>query len=78
MRPFAPDFYGTKAELSIEGPDQLSYVWCHWQHRYLEGGGTLGDAQPLAAHAGPRATKLYDLPGDAMLEICSGILTVTS
>jgi hypothetical protein len=31
---------------------------------YLEAGGTLENAQAVAAHESPRATKLYDRTGD--------------
>jgi site-specific recombinase XerD len=31
---------------------------------YLEAGGTLGNAQAMAAHESPRTTKLYDRTGD--------------
>jgi len=31
---------------------------------YLEAGGTLENAQAMAAHESPRATKLYDRTGD--------------
>jgi integrase len=31
---------------------------------YLDNGGTLEDAQAMAAHESPRATKLYDRPED--------------
>ena len=31
---------------------------------YLENGGTLENAQPMAAHESPRTTKLYDRTGD--------------
>jgi integrase len=31
---------------------------------YLEGGGTLENAQTMAAHESPRTTKLYDRTGD--------------
>ena len=31
---------------------------------YLEAGGTLENAQPMAAHESPRTTKLYDRTGD--------------
>ena len=31
---------------------------------YLEGGGTLENAQAMAAHESPRTTKLYDRTGD--------------
>jgi len=31
---------------------------------YLEAGGTLENAQAMAAHEGPRTTKLYDQTGD--------------
>jgi hypothetical protein len=31
---------------------------------YLEAGGTLEDAQAMAAHESPRTTKLYDRTGD--------------
>jgi hypothetical protein len=30
----------------------------------LEGGGTLENAQTMAAHESPRTTKLYDRTGD--------------
>lgn len=33
---------------------------------YLEAGGTLENAQAMAAHASPRTTKLYDRTGDAI------------
>jgi site-specific recombinase XerD len=33
---------------------------------YLEGGGTLENAQKMAAHSSPRTTKLYDRRGDAI------------
>jgi len=33
---------------------------------YLEGGGTLENAQDMAAHESPRTTKLYDRSGDEM------------
>jgi len=31
---------------------------------YLPGGGSLENAQAMAAHESPRTTKLYDLRGD--------------
>jgi integrase len=31
---------------------------------YLEGGGSLENAQAMAAHESPRTTKLYDRTGD--------------
>jgi integrase len=31
---------------------------------YLEGGGSLENAQAMAAHESPRSTKLYDRTGD--------------
>jgi hypothetical protein len=31
---------------------------------YLEGGGSLENAQAMAAHESPRTTKLYDRRGD--------------
>jgi hypothetical protein len=31
---------------------------------YLEAGGTLENAQAMAAHESPRTTKLYDRTGD--------------
>ena len=34
----------------------------HWA--YLEAGGTLENAQAMAAHESPRTTKLYDRTGD--------------
>ena len=42
---------------------------CHvfrasWMTAYLEAGGTLENAQAMAAHEIPRATKLYDRTGD--------------
>ena len=33
---------------------------------YLKSGGTLENAQAIAAHESPRATKLYDRPQDAI------------
>jgi site-specific recombinase XerD len=33
---------------------------------YLENGGTLENAQAMAAHESPRTTKLYDRSGDAI------------
>jgi hypothetical protein len=36
----------------------------HWDHSYLEAGGTLENAQAMAAHESARATKLYDRTGD--------------
>ena len=33
---------------------------------YLEGGGTLENAQAMAAHESPRTTKLYDRTSDAI------------
>jgi integrase len=33
---------------------------------YLEAGGTLENAQAMAAHESPRTTKLYDRTGDAI------------
>jgi hypothetical protein len=32
---------------------------------YLENGGTIENAQAIAAHESPRTTKLYDRTGDA-------------
>ncbi|HVC59349.1 MAG TPA: tyrosine-type recombinase/integrase [Acetobacteraceae bacterium] len=34
---------------------------------YLEAGGTLENAQAMAAHESPRTTKLYDRTGDAIM-----------
>jgi hypothetical protein len=31
---------------------------------YLENGGTIENAQPIAEHESPRTTKLYDRTGD--------------
>jgi hypothetical protein len=36
----------------------------HGDHSYLEAGGTLENAQAMAAHESARATKLYDRTGD--------------
>ena len=33
---------------------------------YLEAGGTLENAQAMAAHESPRTTKLYDRTGEAI------------
>jgi integrase/recombinase XerD len=33
---------------------------------YLEAGGTLGNAQAIAAHESPRTTKLYDRTADVI------------
>ena len=33
---------------------------------YMEAGGTLENAQAMAAHESPRTTKLYDRTGDAI------------
>jgi len=33
---------------------------------YLEGGGSLENAQAMAAHESPRTTKLYDRASDAI------------
>ena len=33
---------------------------------YLEAGGTLENAQAMAAHESPKTTKLYDRTGDAI------------
>ena len=42
---------------------------------YLEAGGTLENAQAMAAHESPRTTKLYDRTGDEItLESYSRIL----
>jgi hypothetical protein len=42
----------------------LSYVSGNRHNRYLEAGGTLENAQAMAAHESPRTTKLYDRTGD--------------
>jgi integrase/recombinase XerD len=34
--------------------------------RYLENGGTIENAQQIAAHESPRTTKLYDRTSDAI------------
>ena len=34
---------------------------------YLEAGGTLENAQAMAAHESPRTTKLYDRTGDVII-----------
>ena len=36
---------------------------------YLEAGGTLENAQAMAAHESPRTTKLYDRTGDEIERI---------
>jgi integrase len=46
-------------------------IGCHTFHAtgitaYLEAGGTLEDAQAMAAHESPRTTKLYDRTGDTI------------
>jgi hypothetical protein len=38
-------------------------IGCHTS-AYLEAGGTLENAQAMAAHESPRTTKLYDRTGD--------------
>jgi site-specific recombinase XerD len=38
---------------------------------YLEAGGTLENAQAMAAHESPRTTKLYDRTGDESLSMRS-------
>jgi len=41
---------------------------------YLEAGGTLENAQAMAAHKSPRTTKLYDRTGDEItLDESSGL-----
>ena len=52
------------AELGMKGR-----IGCHTFRAtgitaYLEGGGTLENAQAMAAHESPRTTKLYDRTGD--------------
>lgn len=44
----------------------LSYVPCdgHCGLSYLLNGGTIEDAQAIAAHESPRTTKLYDRTAD--------------
>lgn len=38
----------------------------HTLEAYLDAGGTLEQAQRMAAHESPRTTKLYDRTGDAI------------
>ena len=38
---------------------------------YLEDGGTIENAQAIAAHESPRTTKLYDRTGDLRGRVCS-------
>jgi hypothetical protein len=42
----------------------LPHVSRHGITAYLEAGGTLENAQAMAAHESPRTTKLYDRTGD--------------
>jgi site-specific recombinase XerC len=46
------------------GQDRLPYVPCDRNHCLPEAGGTLENAQAMAAHESPRTTKLYDRTGD--------------
>jgi site-specific recombinase XerD len=39
-------------------------IGCHTFRATLEAGGTLENAQAMAAHESPRTTKLYDRTGD--------------
>jgi integrase/recombinase XerD len=53
----------------IKSPPPVSSVSCHTFREtgitaYLEAGGTLENAQAMAAHESPRTTKLYDRTGD--------------
>ena len=45
-------------------PDRLPYVSRHRDHGLSRTGGTLENAQAMAAHESPRTTKLYDRTGD--------------
>ena len=43
---------------------------------YLDNGGTMENAQAIAAHEWPRTTKLYDRPGDEAEKwraVCCGL-----
>ena len=42
----------------------LSYLRATGITAYLENGGTIENAQAIAAHESPRTTKLYDRTGD--------------
>ena len=44
--------------------DRLPYLPRHRHHRLTEAGGTLENAQAMAAHESPRTTKLYDRTDD--------------
>ena len=51
--------------------DMVVKIGCHTFRAtgitaYLEAGGTLENAQAMAAHENPRTTKLYDRTGDAI------------
>ena len=53
------------AELGTRSRDRLPYVPARRASPpYLEAGGTLENAQAMAAHESPRTTKLYDRTGD--------------
>jgi integrase/recombinase XerD len=48
------------AELGLEAKIGCHTFWATGITAYLEGGGTLENAQLMAAHGSPRTTKLYD------------------
>jgi integrase len=52
------------AEASLEGKLGCHVFRATGITAYLEGGGTLENAQAMAAHESPRTTKLYDRTGD--------------
>jgi hypothetical protein len=56
----APTF-GTRARIG------LPYLRATGITAYLEAGGTLENAQAMAAHESPRTTKLYDRTGDEII-----------
>ena len=52
------------ADLGTRSKIGLPYLPRHGITAYLEAGGTLENAQAMAAHESPRTTKLYDRTGD--------------
>jgi integrase/recombinase XerD len=50
----------------VQGQDRLPHLPRHRHHRLSRSGGTLENAQAMAAHESPRTTKLYDRTGDAI------------
>jgi len=58
-------FEWSNAALAAVSPTPLAaHLSRHRHHRLLENGGTIENAQAIAAHESPRTTKLYDRTND--------------